>query len=174
MIVGGRVGINDSIIAVPMDLQYSNLDKLTPLPIVSAPQMVVSTIVEAATVAAGAHTGNINMGLDGTESEVWIAVNIDKQPWSLLCENILGSTGNGGVTFPDYSGKTTAYGTLGIPAMAMVLGVACSVQGLTAPTTFAEARAMKLPCVANMTCRVLNSHATDNATVTIRIIRIWR
>lgn len=174
MIIKGSVGINNSSIAVPVDLQYSNLDKDTPVPVVKAPQMIMSTIVTAATIVAGADTGDVNMGLDGTEAEVYVCVNINKFPWTLSVENLFGYVGYGGATFPLFSAKGEAYSALSTPAMALVMGVSCATQGITAPTTMAEAKANMLPYIPAMTCRVKNSHATDDATITVRILRIWR
>lgn len=173
-IVKGSVGINNSSIAVPVDLQYSNLDYLTPLPTIRTPKMLISTIVSAASVVAGGNTGYINLGLDGTESEVYIMVNTDKQPWTLYARNIMDGIDSAGSTFPNYASSAVIYPTLTFPAIGLLLGHCAGGQGIAAPTTMAEAKAQMFPYSATQNCRLINGHATDTATVTIRVLRVWR
>ena len=133
---------------------------------------VTTTIINAQSVVAGGNTGDVNMGLDGTEDEVWIAISIDKQPWSMYPSSIFGNLGAGNC-YPQYANKTSTF-TIDVPAMALYVGINSSAQGLAAPVSINDAKTHRVPAISTVTCRVLNGHATDNATITVKILRIWR
>ena len=154
----------------------SEIPKTQPIPTVRTPQYELSTIANAVSVVAGGNTGHINLGLDGTEDEVWIWVNIDKQPWTLVASNLAGFQASASGTYPVFSANTNMFANITIPATALLLGVlpGLSTSGITAPTTMQEAKAIRLPYDPAQTCRVANGHATDTATVTIRVLRVWR
>lgn len=130
-------------------------------------------ILNAVSVVAGASTPDTVMGVDGTESEVWLSVNIDKQPWTLLAHNYFGNISNS-ATYPQYSSHLTAYASSAVPALALCLGMNCTAQGFALPTTVTSAKDQAMPLSSTAACRISNGHATDNATITVKVIRIWR
>jgi len=133
---------------------------------------ILTTIINAVSVAASGNTGYVSCGIDGTEDEVWVAVSIDRQPWTLIARTIFSNNGIG--TYPKYANVVSTYGSLTLPALALVLGVIPSSQGLTDPTTMQEARAVKLPLSSTVQVRVDNADAVNAATVTVKILRVWR
>ena len=154
-------------------LTGSTIPKTQPIPIVKAPVRVISMIINAVSKAAGTNTGAVSLGLDGTEDEVWLAINIDKQPWTLSSTNVFGND-LAACNYPIYASHATAYASGGLPAISLVLGIAPSNQ-LGAPvTTFAEARNVRQPYTSAITCAIANGHATDTATITVKVIRVWR
>jgi hypothetical protein len=156
-----------------MEVATSTIPKTQPIPIVKAPVRVISTIINAVSKAAGTNTGAVSLGLDGTEDEVWLAINIDKQPWTLSSTNVFGND-LAACNYPIYASHATAYASGGLPAISLVLGIAPSNQ-LGAPVaTFAEARNVRQPYTSAITCAIANGHATDTATITVKVIRVWR
>lgn len=137
-----------------------------------AARVVTATIINAVSVAAGAAT-TANMGLDGTESEVWVAINIDKQPWGAVAKSPFNNSAAGAL-YPSHWNFATAYATPGLPCLQMYVGVNPVDHGLAALTTLTMARELPFSAGASATLTVANQHATDAATVTAKVIRIWR
>jgi len=154
----------------------NNSIKMQPTPTQRIPKYTISTIINAVSVAASTNTGDISLGLDGTETEVYLFINIDKQPWTLYTSIISGMTAANPATYPVYINSSQTFVTSNNPAVAFLCGVifGATLSGIAIPTTMQEAKAISLPYAPTMTTRVLNSHATDAATVTVKAIRIWR
>lgn len=130
------------------------------------------TLLNSASIAAGAFTDEISLNLTD-ESEIWILVNIDKQPWSLLGNFVnYGSIFNAAAFYPQRSSYATTAGNAAYPIISMFLGNAQT--GLTPPATLVEAKNYISMPFSNAKVKVKNEHATDIATVSIKILRIWR
>lgn len=171
----GKVSIDQVTAgANAVTLTGSNIPDTTPIPQKRTVKHLLTTIANAVSVASGANTGLLPLGTDGTETEVWVTINIDKQPWTASARGFW-ATGDSAVRmYPVLSGIATAYSDLTAPALSLVTGVAASAQGLTAPANINDAKALSLPIMPTATIKVINSHATDPATITVKVIRIWR
>ena len=171
----GNLGINivDSTVAIPVDVQYSQLVDQQPLPVKNIVKRTITTIINAVSVPALSNTGYIASGCDGTEDEVWVAINTNKKPWSLYAKTMFGY-GSRASFYPSYAAVATAYSSLLLPAMALIMGIVPQEQGYTAPTTIALAREYRMPIDNRVEFQVTNEHPTDTATITVRIIRVWR
>lgn len=138
-------------------------------------KMTVETVLNAQSVAAGTSIGATVSG-DGA-SRVWVMVNIDKQPWSAATSggpHYLSGVFYEGL-YPKRTDVTKAYTDVSEPAMSLVMPFATgSHMGLTSPASWTEALlfAGTIPDGTRLTVR--NQHATDTATVTIRLVRMWR
>lgn len=136
---------------------------------------IETTAVNAASVAAGAYTPIIDLGAT-TESEIWVLVNIDQQPWTLTGGTPWYVTAGYApdVFYPKRSAVATTYANIANPAVQLYLGNApLTAVGLTAPATITEARQNLLPPMAGVKIQVKNDSAAI-ATVTVKIIRVWR
>jgi hypothetical protein len=164
-----------SIVGSLANVAGSTIPKTQPVPTQRIPVRTITTILNAVSVAAGANTAVTSLGLDGTEDEVWLSVNIDKQPFTLYAKTLF-ATGSANGLFPAYSGHTNIYTSAQIPAMALVLGVifGAGAQNIPTITTISEAKATRFPYDSSMTAYITNSHATDAATITVKVVRIWR
>jgi hypothetical protein len=135
---------------------------------------VISTIENAISISAGATSHNIFLGLDGTESEVWIGVAMSLQPWTLYANNVFNvSAFDSNGVYPTRIAHVYTYGTIK-PAMSLVLGVAPGSQGMAAPASYVEAKNASIPLDSSTAVNVQNGHATDTATLTVKVTRIWR
>jgi hypothetical protein len=141
-------------------------------PVTPKQKITVTTLVNAASIASAAWTDWTALGLDGTESEVWILVSTDKQPWIMSVQNFGSATVD--AVFPSRVADQATTHTFEVPCLSFYLGVGNVSQGLVAATTLLEARQYPLLYGANGSVRVQNKHATDAATITVRVARIWR
>lgn len=142
-------------------------------PVTNKVKTITTTIIDGITIAAGANSPSTLLGTDGTESEVWLAINIDKQPWSLLPSTFFG-TSLADAAYPSYYNKTTAYATANSPAMALMLGISANGNGVTPPASMTAAKDTMIPIPSSVNIVISNGHATESATVTVKVLRIWR
>ncbi|GIP38303.1 hypothetical protein J31TS4_15830 [Paenibacillus sp. J31TS4] len=135
---------------------------------------VFETIANAVSVPAKAsYDFNIN---PTTEKEIWLAVSIDKQPWSLEGSAhpfYAGVDAGTAMYFPRKNNNAKTFGNAS-PSVSLHLGqrVSTSVD-LIDPANMQEARLYKIPYDRGLKGRVTNYHATDTATVTVKILRVW-
>lgn len=156
-------------------MQVSVIGSLANIPTERKSKKIISTIANAVSIGANGDSDIYNLGLDGTETEVWLFVNIDQQPWSLLVSvaymtNIRSAT----TTTPSLSPNTKVFTDLAIPAITLWHGLRISPDNLpNAPTTINEAKAYIIPGDNSATCQI-KSNSANIATCTIRVLRIWR
>jgi len=155
-------------------LTGSILTKATPIPTYrTGGSITVDTVINAQSVTAG---GNLSFNLNPTtEKEIWVAVNIDQQPWSLFSNTLFyaGSDGSSDSFFPKRSSVVTTYSNSLSPVISFFVGeVNFTGSALTAPTSLSEAKNSKLPYQSTAKGRISNGSA-NTATVTVRIIRVW-
>lgn len=132
----------------------------------------ITTIANNVSIIAGATSAQLLLGTDGTESEVWVAVSINKFPWTLRGSNDFGGVWSDAF-YPRREGALSDY-IVSAPAMSLALGVLMTLQNVGAPTTYNEAKQIAQPLNAASFLTITNNHATDVATFTIKVIRIWR
>ena len=147
----------------------------SPLPVQLSAKMTVETVLNAQSVAAGTNIGATVSG-DGA-SQVWVMVNIDKQPWSAATSggpHYLSGVFYDGL-YPKRTDVTKAYTAVSEPAISLVMPFAAgSFMGLTPPASWTEALLFAGTIPDGTRLSVLNRHATDTATVTIKLVRVWR
>ena len=136
------------------------------------------TILNAVSVAAGAEQLNISLNLTGEESEVWILVNTDKQPWTLATNASNSGAIMGANISPIYPRRTnhaSIYTSLNAPSTHLFYAFRLDATGtgISDPITLAEAKNLKLPPF-EARFAFTNGHATDTATVTVRVLRRLR
>ena len=131
-------------------------------------KVTIETLANAQSVAA---SGNLDMPYTTQgESEVWVLVNIDKQPWTLRTRLPWASTYSKQNVYPQRDAFATAYPTVSAPAGSLLL-VAGAAGGVTAPTSLAEA--ILIAGAYDTVIRVENGSA-NVATATVKVMRIWR
>lgn len=157
---------------VPMQLTGSTVPDTQAVPVRNQYKITVETLTNAESVAAGLYTTPADLNIT-TESEVWIVVSIDKQPWTLETNYL---TYLGGMTekccYPKRSGEANTYPDL-VPCLSIFMGMPIEADGFATPASLAEAKAFKL-YFSGAKARVQNGHATDVATITVKIMRVWR
>jgi len=128
----------------------------------------VETIIDAMSVAAGGDTGWVSLGITD-EQKVFVAIAIDKQPWSAYANApwALSSVISESL-YPVRINVTDTY-TTALPALSML--VIPSVNNK--PTDYVSADVL---AAVWDSARVLvkNLHDTDTATITVKVIRVWR
>jgi len=134
-------------------------------------KFVIETIANAITIPPNTLDSRIQMGLDGTESEVYIWINIDTFPWRIYtnyAELISGSDSH--TTYPTFINVQEAYPNIPDPAKAFFIGHRVGNYEIE---NFEMAKEIPL-YYPEADLRVQNRNETENATVTIRIVRVWR
>lgn len=141
----------------------------------SGKKATLVTVTNAESVIAGGYSAEKTVTITGEEKEVWIWVNIDQQPWTLLTSYASFTTGAGqsAACYPARSGVTKAFAEFAVPAISLWVG---SLLGerveLTPPQSISEAR--EYICYnSDLRVRVRNL-STNIATVTIRVLKVWR
>lgn len=139
----------------------------------SKTKIQIDTIINAQSVAAGGNTGFVSLGVT-TETEVWVLINIDQQPWTASTEYPwIQSGSNSKALFPERLNVATAFANTITPAASVLLGMPFdSLLGLTVPANLTEAISVAWPWpLARI--RISNGSAVL-ATVTVRVYRVWR
>lgn len=139
---------------------------------------VVETLSNASSVAAASDL-DLTITTSG-ESEIWFLVNIDKQPWSLLSNSVFEGAGRfPAATSPLYPIRKNVVDVyIGSYTPNVILYTGISFEGsfgLSAPTSLLEAKKLCVPHSSehDLLLRLTNS-STETATVTIKILRVWR
>ncbi len=109
------------------------------------------------------------------ETEIWVYVNTNKQPWQLFGGTVYLPGGYSLKPFyPDISADQTLEYPFSHPKIALWLGQNHSI-GMPVPVSMADAKAWSIPPGnTNIGFRYMNKHATEEATVMIQILSVWR
>lgn len=162
--------------AINVQLTGSNVQDSQAIPAKRTSKVEIVTLVNAVSVNPGEYTSPASINSAGA-SEVYILVNIDKQPWSLTGGVIWYphiSYNSPDAFYPKRAGETTTYASSGNPCVSLFLGANVSSRtGLLSPASWADAKAVQLPPAGEEQIRVRNE-SEEVATVTIRIMRVWR
>ena len=132
---------------------------------------IVTTLIDNVTIPAGGNTGVVNIGADGSEHMVLLAVTSDKNGWTLSTSSIFASFSPKN-SYPIYD-KTPIHTSLSRPALSLLLGIYPEFLGASDPSSFSEALDLRVPLQPQIQCRVENPK-DEPITVTVKIIRIWR
>jgi hypothetical protein len=155
----------------------SNLTEAQALPIKGKSSL--SVLLNAVSIAAGASSEETSFGVT-TEKELWVCVSIDKQPWTLTANTTEVSTISslGLMLYPPMVNvaKTFSSGGGAFPAKSLYLGHSVSLDNynLENLTSMTAAKLYQIPPNTNAKFKIINGHATDAATVTVKVIRVWR
>jgi hypothetical protein len=158
--------------------QKYNSDGSTPVQLVGSlaklsvekkSRAVLETLLNAVSVSAGGLSTEVDLGITD-ESEVWLIASIDQQPWSLKT-GVAWATGALflNTIYPLRNAVTSTFSTTS-PAVSLYLGQNPLSAALT---TTVEARATLIPPSQGVKAQITNSSASI-ATVTLKIIRVWR
>lgn len=152
-------------------LTGSNVPDAQAVPMKKTVKKIVSTLANAVSLGAGATSSAFLLGADGTESEVWLAISIDQQPWTARGNNDFSGDWNDAF-YPIKNGVTSTY-LATTPTMCLALGMLSNAAVGGGLTSFSEAKSISQPLTASSYVKITNSSAST-ATLTIRAIRIWR
>jgi hypothetical protein len=157
-------------------LTGSNVPDNEALPNKNISKTEMTTVINAMSVSAGANTGLVDMGLDGTESLALVLINIDQQPWSCKIVNQTNDVKTKAL-YPEANGVTTTFATTSKPYSGVYVPFVTG-GGLTSVTNLNEAlllaSAVDLNAVASVGKVQIDNDSTSTATITVRIIRMWR
>lgn len=131
----------------------------------SGRKVQVDVIANAVSLAPGA-AGEWSMGMT-TEQDLYLIVDCDKAGWRLTVEQPWSTSATPDGLYPRY--ENAAATPVGYPKVARVIIPGANPQNGTEAANLAIG-AWNI----NRTCRLLNQHTTDTATITIRALRIWR
>ena len=167
-----KTALTDGTQKVALTGSLVETDKLRNVP---QAKTTIETIMNAQSIAAGQNMWTSSVPGLGA-SQVWVLVNIDKQPWTLWMSP--GPHYPSGAytqrTYPARVDVTTAYGDSSNPAVSLVLPFhMSSLLGLSAPANLTEALLLAGPISDNTAVAVRNGSA-ETATVTIKLVRVWR
>ena len=135
-------------------------------------KMTLTTIMNAVSVAVGAAVPSSAFQPLGA-NEMWVLVTIDKQPWDAYTSFgpwtgvYDADSANGNGLYPKRMASTAVYNSQS-PARSLV-----TMTG-TAIVSMSDAYIQRVVTGQDMYLYVKNSHATDVATVTAKLLRIWR
>jgi hypothetical protein len=105
-------------------------------------------------------------------SEIYLAVNIDKQPWSVGVKTWTGySGGEGQRTYPRLKDIAQTFSNLHTYKLALICSELYPIE--TVDSYEKALRAAYYPEAEGMV-RIWNKHATDVATCTVKLIKVWR
>lgn len=164
-------GVTD---ALPVQLSGSIIARTSPVPVQTVGNTyIIDTLANAVSVAAGGKTDDLDLGLTN-EREAWVLVSIDKQPWTLAGGHLLYPLSDGGAYafYPIRNNQTTTHSITG-PCFTFYMGTYVPETLGQTPATLKEAKEFKMPYRSGIKIKVVNGHATDTATITVKILRIW-
>ena len=165
-----------SSVTLPVSLQGCSLPSTSPVPILNIPKYTIETLLNAVSIAA---LGNATFSISATtEKEIWLAVTVDKQPWSIAMATLFSSSGSASKTamFPKRDAVATTHSSTS-PALSIYMGVPVAATAGTYTedvTTIEKAKNYTFPYPTTIAGRVENGHATDAATVILKTIRVWK
>lgn len=167
----------DAIIADGLKLSGSNIPNTQAVPNRQQNKVVISTILNAVSVPVYdaedliGTTVTANYTPDGA-SEIYLAVNIDKQPWSANAMTWTGYSGSEGQrTYPFLKDITHTSTNSHNYKLALIYSEYNPIE--TVDSYEKALRAAYYPETEGIV-RIWNKHATDVATVTIKMIKVWR
>ena len=142
------------------------------LPIHRATKIEIETIINAVSVPAGGNTGFVSAGHKG-ETYTVFAVMIDQQPWTATSRTPFGTGMLTGVLFPMRNRVTTTFLNNSTPALSLYVGLTGFTGSLVdSPSSIDEALRIAVGHSA-IGIQIANESAST-ATVTVRVLRIWR
>lgn len=146
------------------------------IPVKGIARVEVETLVNAQSVAAsGGQTTPVSIGGKG-EDETYVLINCDKTPWSFRSGatwNVAHGYGSPDCVYPKRDNVATAYSHSANPCISLFLGFSfAGYVGMSEPTSLQEAKSIAIPA-SNEQIKVLN-YSEEIATVTIRVVRVWR
>jgi hypothetical protein len=159
-----------------VELTGSSVQDTQAIPVKRVARVEVETLVNAQSVpSSGGQTTPVSIGGKG-EDETYVLINCDKQPWSFrsgAAWNVAHGYSSLNCVYPKRENVTTAYSNLSNPCISLFLGFSfASNVGLTEPTSLQEAKSVAIPA-SNEQIKVVN-YSSETATVTIRVVRVWR
>jgi hypothetical protein len=135
-------------------------------------RIIVDTVLNAVSVATHESVG-FNLGATG-ESEIWVLVGIDKQPWSLHAGTPHFPSkdwGASSVFFPKRNSETQTSSAI-VPKVSLYLGHDINLIGITV-NTIEDAKVIMIPPTPDISAKVVNE-SSETATVTVQLVRVWR
>ncbi|MCG8401362.1 MAG: hypothetical protein MJA84_07165 [Firmicutes bacterium] len=166
-------GILDGSTPANAQLTGSTVAKTDGVASLGVGEAAVETVINAASVAAGESVYAV-MQANGA-IEVWVLLNADQQPWTLWATTIWDTNSfYTAALHPIREAVATTYASLHNPAVSLYMPLAPHpFRGLIEPGSVAEARQYSLVPGSTVGLRVENGSAVT-ATITVRVIRIWK
>ena len=164
---------NDGVLKT--QLTGSTLSEEDSLYVRQGAKATVETVAEAVSVPAG---GNITITFDGKKSNmVFLLISTDKQPWSTLASRggwvqnpMLGMTSEG--LFPVCNNRASTYGSTA--PMSQIFIYRTHSDGVLGGNMNMDVLNVLRNIREEYGVRYENLHTTDVATVTLKILRVWR
>jgi hypothetical protein len=138
------------------------------------PRATITTIASGITIAPGGVTSGYRVPVEGNEKEIWIWVQIDKQPWCLQASydgNLDPSTTAS--LYPERYAVTKTHPDY-LPCKTLWMGqVVHENNGLVPPENLEDAKKY-IVYLNDLIFRVQNLHETETATATIKVLKIYK
>jgi|GEM_PF-4486755 len=150
-------------------LSGSNLPLTQPVPSIKAGKVVVDTIWNAKTIQSNSALQAQSLGTTN-ETELYLLIWIDRQPWTLYGDTAYMTVAETRTFYPITNNLATAYTNSYSPRVVKYLNWV-GVTGDVAPTKISEAIA--LPMNENRKFSLIQTSG-EVATVTVKVVRIWR
>jgi hypothetical protein len=159
--------------ATPATVQLSGSSVLIP-------KTTLTTFVNADSIAARSNKTYTYPTLEYCD-ELYLVIQVDKQPWYILGSTPIMTAGAPRHTFPEYTSAAPSTQVTSGSYQRIVLFVQggyanASPVGLAAPTTLDEAKKYSFPPqgLSGKTLWFYNEHDTDACTLTVQLLQVFR
>jgi len=169
--VSGTITVTGRALAVAgtqssMQVSGSTLPEAQAIPIRNTSKMVISTILNAVSVAAAGNTGAIALQVSTADLR-FLIVSIDQQPWNLRISTSVFGGYTADKAYPQANGSTSTYTTT---APFTCIPLVIPGTGFTIDNNLL----FKLNNPAVVCGFVVDNASAATATVTVKILDIWR
>ena len=162
------------------ELTGSSLAEGEAIPTKNVRKVIIDTLLDSESVEPNSWSTLKDIGYT-SETDIWFAVNIDQQPWSLNTDIftynhlIQLSTPKGHGVYPPKNRESSAFTNPAYPSTSLWLGgiYLHSAFGLSMPTTVEGAFQSKTGYFEGAKVGIQNE-SENTATVTLKVIRVWR
>ena len=130
----------------------------------------IETVLDAVSVEGNEKTASIFLNPKNA-SELYLFISIDQKPWTIRYRNQFGLVRheNG---FPVYFKEDKTY-SITAPAISFPVGYDGTRQGVEPPSNIKEAKDWSIPITDSEYFWVENN-SDELATITVRLLRVWR
>lgn len=149
-------------------LKSSDLDKENAIYTSTVEEYKLETLWDGRVLQPN-QTGTVRLNVSN-EKGVYLFISVDKPKWTLRGRTLFGRL-NHETTFPVYINHEKAYSS-SEPALAFLLGIRPTAQGLKNPENLDEARSLRMPIGSDEYIMLVNNN-DESSTFTVRVLRVW-
>ena len=155
---------------LPVDARLTGSNMEEGIPVNTLINSEIETVLDAVSVEGNEKTASIFLNPKNA-SELYLFISIDQKPWTIRYRNQFGLVRheNG---FPVYFKEDKTY-SITAPAISFPVGYDGTRQGVEPPSNIKEAKDWSIPITDSEYFWVENN-SDELATITVRLLRVWR